>query len=90
MALAGDCLRVTGGLSTITHSQPNLIPNGQPSPWALNRHEGRTTLLLTNPGGEPLDLVLQRGQLLDLTCVLHIAIGLATAPAKSTSVALWL
>ena len=59
-------------------------------PLALTRHEGRTTLLLMNPGGDPLDLVLQRGQLLDMTCVLHIAIGLATAPAKSTGVALWL
>src|SRR5579863_2262321 len=48
-------------------------------PLALTRHEGRTILILTDPGGEPLDLVLQRGQLLDLTCVLRIAIGLATA-----------
>ncbi|HTB13104.1 MAG TPA: sigma 54-interacting transcriptional regulator [Bryobacteraceae bacterium] len=48
-------------------------------PLALIRHEGRTILILTDPGGEPLDLVLQRGQLPDLTCVLHIAIGLATA-----------
>src|SRR6202045_4458907 len=54
------------------------------SPWAakplaLTRHEGRTILILADPGGEPLDLVLQRGQLLDLTSVLRIAIGLATA-----------
>src|SRR6202795_3600992 len=48
-------------------------------PLALTRHEGRTILILMDPGGEPLDLVLQRGQLLDLTCVLRIAIGLATA-----------
>ena len=35
--------------------------------------------LLTDPGGEPLDLVLKRdeGQPLDLTRVLRIAIGLA-------------
>jgi serine/threonine protein kinase len=48
-------------------------------PLALIHHEGRTILILMDPGGEPLDLVLQRGQLLDLTCVLRIAIGLATA-----------
>src|SRR4029077_19046050 len=48
-------------------------------PLALTRHEGRTILILMDPGGEPLDLVLQRGQLLDLTWVLRIAIGLATA-----------
>src|ERR1700723_1014000 len=48
-------------------------------PLALTRHEGRTILILMDPGGEPLDLILQRGQLLDLTCVLRIAIGLAAA-----------
>src|SRR5712672_1668730 len=50
-------------------------------PLALTRHEGRTILILTDPGGEPLDLVLERdqGQPLDLTRVLRIAIGLATA-----------
>jgi hypothetical protein len=29
-------------------------------PLALTRHEGRTILILMDPGGEPLDLVLQR------------------------------
>ena len=29
-------------------------------PLALTRHEGRTILLLMDPGGGPLDLVLQR------------------------------
>src|SRR5258707_7534849 len=51
-------------------------------PLALTRHEGRTVLILEDPGGEPLDLVLERhhqGQPLDLTRVLHIAIGLSTA-----------
>jgi hypothetical protein len=53
-----------------------------PSPQglrALIRHEGRAILILMDPGGEPLDLVLQQGQLLDLTSDLRIAIGLATA-----------
>src|ERR1700732_4787681 len=36
-------------------------------PLALTRHEGRTILILMDPGGEPLDLVLQWGQKLDLT-----------------------
>src|SRR5712692_4417176 len=46
-------------------------------PLALTRHEGRTVLLLSDPGGEPLDLVLQRdhGRPLDLTRFLRIAIG---------------
>ncbi|MCU1262437.1 MAG: multi-sensor signal transduction multi-kinase, partial [Bryobacterales bacterium] len=50
-------------------------------PLALTRQEGRTILILTDPGGKPLDLVLERdqGQPLDLTRVLRIAIGLATA-----------
>src|SRR5712691_11890120 len=52
-------------------------------PLALARHEGRTILILTDPGGEPLDLVLQRGQLLDLTCVLRIAIGLGDSTRTS-------
>src|ERR1700722_6685450 len=51
-------------------------------PLALTRHEGRTILILMDPGGNPLDLVLQRGQLLDLSGVLRIAIGLATALAQ--------
>jgi serine/threonine protein kinase len=50
-------------------------------PLALTRHEGRTILVLEDPGGEPLDRVLDRGQgqPLALTRFLHIAIGLATA-----------
>src|SRR5207248_3881023 len=46
----------------------------------FTRHKGRTILVLTDPGGVPLDLVLERGpgQPLDLTRVLRIAIGLAT------------
>jgi len=50
-------------------------------PLALTRHDGRTILVLKDPGGEPLDRVLERdrGQPLDPTRVLRIAIGLATA-----------
>src|SRR5712671_1432044 len=58
-----------------------LDPAWAAVPLALTRHEGRTILVLKDPGGEPLDLVLERdqGRPLDLTRVLHIAIGLATA-----------
>ena len=58
-----------------------LDPAWAAKPLALTRHEGRTILLLTDPGGEPLDHVLERdhGQPLDLTRFLCIAIGLAAA-----------
>jgi PAS domain S-box-containing protein len=50
-------------------------------PLALTRHEGRTILVLKDPGGEPLDRILGRdqGQPLDLTRFLRIAISSATA-----------
>jgi PAS domain S-box-containing protein len=50
-------------------------------PLALTRHEGRTILVLADPGGEPLDLILEseRGQPLDLARLLRVAIGMATA-----------
>jgi predicted ATPase/transcriptional regulator with GAF, ATPase, and Fis domain len=55
-----------------------LDPAWAARPLALTRHEGRTILVLKDPGGEPLDLVLERdqGQPLDLTRVLRIAMGL--------------
>ena len=58
-----------------------LDPAWAARPLALTRHEGRTILVLKDPGGEPLDLVLERdqGRPLDLTRVLLTAIGLATA-----------
>jgi predicted ATPase len=58
-----------------------LDPAWAAKPLALTRHEGRTLLVLQDPGGEPLDLLLKRdqGQSLDLTRLLRIAIGLAAA-----------
>src|SRR3984885_10552912 len=56
-----------------------LEPAWAARPLALTRHEGRTILLLKDPGGEPLDRVLERdrGQPLDLTRALRTAVGLA-------------
>src|SRR5580704_1128310 len=50
-------------------------------PLALTRNEGRAILVLKDPGGDPLDLILERGrgQPLDLTRARRIAIGLTTA-----------
>src|SRR5437764_9927089 len=55
-----------------------LDPAWAAKPLELTRHEGRTILLLKDPGGEPLDLVIER-EPLDLTRVLHVAVGLASA-----------
>src|ERR1700679_3047070 len=38
-----------------------LDPAWPTKPLAITHHEGRTVLILTDPGGEPLDLVLERG-----------------------------
>jgi len=46
-------------------------------PLALVRDNGRTVLVLEDPGGEPLNLLLKRP--LELTPFLRIAAGLATA-----------
>ena len=58
-----------------------LEPAWAAKPLALTRHEGRTILVLADPGGEPLDRVLDRnsGQPLDLAHLLRLAINLATA-----------
>jgi serine/threonine protein kinase len=58
-----------------------IDPEWVAKPLALTRHEGRTILVLKDPGGEPLDRILERGhgQPLDVTRVLRIAIGLTTA-----------
>jgi PAS domain S-box-containing protein len=58
-----------------------LDPAWAAKPLALTRHEGRTVLILKDPGGEPLDLVLERseGQALDLARLLRIVIRLTKA-----------
>src|ERR1700756_5172418 len=58
-----------------------MDPEWAAKPLALTRHEGRTILVLKDPGGEPLDRILERahGQPLDVKRALRIAIGLTTA-----------
>src|SRR6266404_1774894 len=62
----------------------DLDPAWAARPLALTRHEGRTILVLRDPGGEPLDRILERDQEqpLDLTRFLRIAIGLVAAVAQ--------
>jgi len=58
-----------------------LEPAWAAKPLALTLHEGRTILVLADPGGEPLDRILQRDreQPLDLARLLPLAINLARA-----------
>ena len=58
-----------------------LDPAWAVRPLALNLHKGRMALILEDPGGEPLDRVIEqhKGQPINLTCFLRTAIGLATA-----------
>src|SRR3984885_3841536 len=58
-----------------------LEPAWAAMPLALTRHEGRTILVLADPGGEPLDRVLERDrdEPLDLARLLRLAVNLATA-----------
>ena len=56
-----------------------LDPAWAAKPIAITRYGGRTVLVLKDPGGQPLDRILERdqGQPLDLTRFLNTAIGLA-------------
>src|ERR1700744_2191892 len=56
-----------------------LDPAWAAKPLAITLHEGRKILLLKDPGGQPLDRILERdqGQPLDLARFLSTAIGLA-------------
>src|SRR4051812_39358210 len=58
-----------------------LEPSWAAQPLALAQHEGRTILVLSDPGGEPLDRILElnRNQPLDIAQFLRIAIGFAMA-----------
>jgi len=54
-----------------------LDPAWAVRPIALSQHEGQMMLVLENPGGEPLDRVIQGP--IELTQFLRFGIGLATA-----------
>ena len=54
-----------------------LDPGWAAQPLALVSHNGRTVLVLADPGGEPLDQLL--GSPLELTPFLRLAIGLSAA-----------
>ena len=59
----------------------DLDPAWAARPVEVSRRDGRTMLILEDPGGEPLDRILERseGQPLELTRVVRIAVRLATA-----------
>ena len=71
--------RVCNASNTNTRSQPSLSPRGRPNLWRSHGTKGATILVLADPGGEPLDRVLEREQPLDLARLLRIAVNLATA-----------
>jgi len=54
-------------------------------PLKLTRRQGRALLILKDPGGDPLDRVIeqQQGQSIDLTRFLQVAIGLAAAVGQA-------
>ncbi len=59
----------------------DLDPAWAARPVDVTRRDGRTMLILEDPGGEPLNRILERhkGQPLELTRVVRIAVRLATA-----------
>jgi PAS domain S-box-containing protein len=72
------------GLRQLEHElslAAELDPAWAARPLEVTRREGRTMLVLEDPGGDLLDRILERskGQPLELTRLLGIAIGLATA-----------
>jgi hypothetical protein len=76
------------GVERVVHEYElaaELDPAWAAKPIALTRHEGRPMLLLEDPGGEPLDQLLQRAraarQPFDLTRVLEVAGNLASSLA---------
>src|SRR5258705_2205470 len=54
-----------------------LDPGWAVRPLALAPHKGRTMLVLTDPGGEPLDRLL--GRPMELTQFLRLSVGLSAA-----------
>ena len=65
----------------VVASAADLKPAWAATPISLTRHEGPTSLVLADPGGQPLDPVLERDreQPLGVARLLRLAINLATA-----------
>src|SRR5476649_1652702 len=63
----------------------DLDPAWAARPLALTRPGARTMLVLDDPGGDPLDRILDQsgGRPLGLTRFLQVAIGLATALGRA-------
>src|SRR5260370_13682614 len=75
------------GLRRLEHEYSlaaELDPPWAARPLALTRHEGRTILILTDPGGKTLELPLERdqGQPLDLPRFLRLPIPFPPAPPQ--------
>jgi predicted ATPase/signal transduction histidine kinase len=69
-----------GSLRRMEHEyslRAELDPAWAVQPLALARHMGRTMLVLTDPGGEPLDRLL--GRPMELTQFLRLAVALSAA-----------
>src|SRR5215831_8481268 len=69
-----------GSLRRLEHEyalRAELDPGWAVRPLALAQHQGRTMLVLADPGGEPLDQFL--GQPMEVGRCLHLAIGIALA-----------
>jgi serine/threonine protein kinase len=69
-----------GSLRRMEHEyalRAELDPGWAVRPFALTPYQGRTVLVLTDPGGEPLDRLL--GRPMELTPFLRCAIGLSSA-----------
>jgi PAS domain S-box-containing protein len=73
-------LKLTGSLARLEHEyalRNELDAAWAARPLALANEHGRTTLLLQDPGGEPLARLL--GRSMDAAAFLRIAVGLAAA-----------
>src|SRR5262245_37699196 len=69
-----------GSLGRMEHEyaiRAELDPGWAVRPLALAPHQGRTMLVLTDPGGEPLDRLL--GRPMELAQFLRLAVGLSVA-----------
>ena len=73
-----------GSLRRMEHEyslRAELDPGWAVRPLALAPHKGRTMLVLTDPGGEPLDRML--GRPMELTQFLRPAVGVSAALAQT-------